>query len=67
MSLEDSSAFLIKFRSNCFIFIESPKINMGLESINNGVTAVGIIDARPKHSILFELFSDKGSGTLIRK
>ena len=44
-----------------------PKINMGLESIKNGVTAVGIIDARPKHSILFELFSDKGSGTLIRK
>lgn len=44
-----------------------PKINMGLESINNGVSAVGIIDARPKHSILFELFSDKGSGTLIRK
>ena len=44
-----------------------PKVNMGLESINNGVTAVGIIDARPKHSILFELFSDKGSGTLIRK
>ena len=44
-----------------------PKINMGLESINNGVTAVGIIDARPKHSILFELFSDKGSGTLIRR
>ncbi len=44
-----------------------PKINMGLESINNGVAAVGIIDARPKHSILFELFSDKGSGTLIRK
>ena len=44
-----------------------PKGNMGLQSINNGVTAVGIIDARPKHSILFELFSDKGSGTLIRK
>ena len=44
-----------------------PKINMGLECINNGVTAVGIIDARPQHSILFELFSDKGSGTLIRK
>ncbi len=44
-----------------------PKISMGIDSINNGVTAVGIIDARPKHSILFELFSDKGSGTLIRK
>ena len=34
---------------------------------NNGVTAVGIIDGRKKHSILFEIFSDKGSGTLIRK
>ena len=44
-----------------------PKINTCLDAINNGVTAVGIIDARPKHSILFELFSDKGSGTLIRK
>jgi len=44
-----------------------PKINTCLDAFNNGVTAVGIIDARPKHSILFELFSDKGSGTLIRK
>ena len=44
-----------------------PKINTCLDAVNNGVTAVGIIDARPKHSILFELFSDKGSGTLIRK
>ena len=44
-----------------------PKINTCLDVVNNGVTAVGIIDARPKHSILFELFSDKGSGTLIRK
>ncbi len=44
-----------------------PKINTCLDAINNGVNAVGIIDARPKHSILFELFSDKGSGTLIRK
>ena len=44
-----------------------PKINTCLDAVNNGVTAVGIIDARPQHSILFELFSDKGSGTLIRK
>ncbi len=44
-----------------------PKINTCLDAVNNGVTAVGIIDARPKHSILFELFSDKGSGTLIRR
>ena len=44
-----------------------PKINTCLDAINNGVTAVGIIDGRRQHSILFEIFSDKGSGTLIRK
>ncbi len=44
-----------------------PKINTCLEAINNGVTAVAIIDGRKKHSVLFEIFSDKGSGTLIRK
>ena len=44
-----------------------PKINTCLDSVNNGVKAVGIIDGREKHSILFEIFSDKGSGTLIRK
>ncbi len=44
-----------------------PKINTCLDAVNNGVTAVGVIDGRKKHSILFEIFSDKGSGTLIRK
>ena len=44
-----------------------PKINTCLDAINNGVTAVAIIDGRKKHSVLFEIFSDKGSGTLIRK
>ncbi len=44
-----------------------PKINTCLDAINNGVTAVGIIDGRKQHSILFEIFTDKGSGTLIRK
>ena len=44
-----------------------PKINTCLDAVKNGVTAVGIIDGRKKHSILFEIFSDKGSGTLIRK
>ena len=44
-----------------------PKINTWLDAINNGVTAVAIIDGRKKHSILFDIFSDKGSGTLIRK
>ena len=44
-----------------------PKINTCLDAINNGVTAVVIVDGRKSHSILFELFSDKGAGTLIRK
>ena len=44
-----------------------PKINTCLDAVKNGVTAVGIIDGRKQHSILFEIFSDKGSGTLIRK
>ena len=44
-----------------------PKINTCLEAVNNGVTGVVIVDGRKPHSILFELFSDKGAGTLIRK
>ena len=44
-----------------------PKINTCLDAVNNGVKAVAIIDGRKKHSILFEIFSDKGSGTLIRQ
>ena len=44
-----------------------PKINTCLDAVMNGVTGVGIIDGRKKHSILLELFSDKGAGTLIRK
>ena len=44
-----------------------PKINTCLDAVMNGVTGVGIIDGRKKHSILFELFSDKGAGTLIRR
>ena len=44
-----------------------PKINTCLDAVMNGVTGVGIIDWRKKHSILFELFSDKGAGTLIRR
>ena len=43
------------------------KIQTCLDAVNNGVTGVVIVDGRKPHSILFELFSDKGSGTLIRK
>ena len=44
-----------------------PKIRTCIDAINNGVRGVVIIDGRKPHSILFELFSDEGSGTLIRK
>ena len=44
-----------------------PKIKTCLNAVNNGVTGVVIVDGRKPHSILFELFSDKGAGTLIRK
>ena len=44
-----------------------PKIRTCIDSVNNGVRGVVIIDGRKTNSILFELFSDKGSGTLIRK
>ena len=44
-----------------------PKIKSCCSAIHNGVRAVAIIDGRKPNSILFELFSDRGSGTLIRK
>ena len=44
-----------------------PKIKTCINAVNNNVRGVVIIDGRRPHSILFELFSDKGSGTLIRK
>ena len=44
-----------------------PKINNCLDVASNGVKGVVIIDGRKNHSILFELLSYKGSGTLIRE
>ena len=44
-----------------------PKINNCLDVASNGVKGVVIIDGRKNHSLLFELLSDEGSGTLIRK
>jgi len=44
-----------------------PKINACLDAVKNGVTAVGIINGTKQHSCLWEIFSDKGSGTLIRQ
>jgi len=44
-----------------------PKVNNCLDVASNGVRGVVIIDGRKNHSLLFELLSDKGSGTLIRE
>ena len=44
-----------------------PKIKNCIDSVENGVRGVVILDGRKPHSILDEIFSDKGSGTLIRK
>ena len=44
-----------------------PKIRTCINAVNSNVRGVVIIDGRKPHSILFELFSDQGAGTLIRK
>jgi len=44
-----------------------PKIRTCINALDDGVKGVVIIDGRKPHSILFELFSDQGAGTLIRK
>ena len=44
-----------------------PKIQNCVDAVENGVRGVVIIDGRNPHSILYEIFSDKGAGTLIRK
>ena len=44
-----------------------PKIKNCIDAVENGVRGVVILDGRKPHSILYEIFSDKGAGTLIRK
>jgi acetylglutamate kinase len=42
-----------------------PKINAALGAVNAGVARAHIIDGRVEHSVLLELFTDSGIGTLI--
>ena len=44
-----------------------PKLENCIDAVANGVRGVVIIDGRKPHSVLNEIFSDKGAGTLIRK
>ena len=44
-----------------------PKAQSAIKSLSAGVKAVHIIDGRKKHSILLEVFTDSGIGTMIVK
>lgn len=44
-----------------------PKAQSAIKSLKDGVNAVHIIDGRQKHSILLEIFTDSGIGTMIVK
>ena len=41
-----------------------PKIDCCVEAVRRGVERAHIIDGRPPHSILVELFTDEGIGTM---
>lgn len=44
-----------------------PKVECAVEAINEGVQNVIIMDGRVPHSILMELLTDEGAGTMITK
>ena len=43
-----------------------PKLTTATDAIKAGVDAVVILDGRRAHSLLVELFTDQGAGTLIQ-
>ena len=43
-----------------------PKITCALDAVNSGVKTAHIIDGRVEHSVLLELLTDEGVGTLIK-
>jgi acetylglutamate kinase len=42
-----------------------PKVKACLDAVSNGVRRTHIIDGKDKHSILLEIFTDKGIGTMV--
>jgi acetylglutamate kinase len=42
-----------------------PKLGACVDAINAGVSAAHILDGRTPHSLLLELFTDEGIGTMI--
>ncbi len=43
-----------------------PKLETAIQTVENGVEATVILDGRKPHALLMELFTQHGSGTLIR-
>jgi len=44
-----------------------PKVEACLRALDAGVRRAHIIDGRWRHSLLLEIFSDRGVGTLIQR
>ena len=44
-----------------------PKLETCTKAVENGVDAAVILDGRVPHSMLLEIFTDRGIGTLIRR
>ena len=44
-----------------------PKIKACLDAINNNVKMAHIVDGRIQHSVLLEIFTNEGIGTLVKK
>ena len=42
-----------------------PKVEACIKAVESGVTRTHIIDGRRIHSILLEIFTDKGIGTMV--
>ncbi|HHV71997.1 MAG TPA: acetylglutamate kinase [Clostridia bacterium] len=44
-----------------------PKVNACLQALDGGVASAHLLDGRPPHSLLLEIFTDGGVGTMITK
>ena len=44
-----------------------PKVQCCIDALNHGVDNVTIMDGRISHSILMELLTDEGAGTMVTK
>ncbi len=44
-----------------------PKVQCCVSALNNGVKSTHILDGRKPHSILLEIFTKEGIGTMVTK